>query len=530
MLKRLLKHVEPAVFLVSGGMIALFLLFGALFTDTAETLFGTTQSFIVDVFGWFYILIASVFVIFVLWLLLSRYAKIRLGGDDAKPEFSYGSWFAMLFSAGMGIGLVYYGVAEPMTHYLNPPIATPESAAAVTEAFRFTFFHWGLHPWAIYIVLGLSLAYFHFRYDLPLTPRSIFYPLLGKRIYGPAGHAIDTLAVIATLFGLATSLGLGVMQINTGLGQIAGVAQGTWIQVLLIAIITGVATMSVVSGLDGGIKRISQFNVLLAVILMVFVLIVGPTIYILNTFVGNVGNYVQNLAFLSFWTGAGTDGGFQSGWTLFYWGWWISWAPFVGIFIARISKGRTIREFILGVLFVPTIVTFLWLSVFGGTGLFMERNGIAGIAAANNESATLSLYAVLGALPLGTILAVLFTILVASFFITSSDSGSLVIDMITSGGNPNPPVAQRVFWALTEGAVAAVLLLTGGLGALQTAAITSGLPMAILMVFMCFSLVKALRIDIATGERVPTLDELSAKGGSARRQGGGRGQPQGTGD
>ncbi len=527
MFKRIREHIEPAVFLVSGAMIVLFLLFGALFTGTAEGVFGSIQSFIVETFGWFYILIATAFLIFVVWLLFSRYAKVRLGGDDARPEFSYGAWFAMLFSAGMGIGLVYYGVAEPMTHYLNPPTADPGTAAAVREAFRFTFFHWGLHPWAIYIVLGLSLAYFHFRLGLPLTPRSIFYPLLGKRIYGPIGHAIDTLAVIGTLFGLATSLGLGVMQINTGLGAVAGVSQGTLVQIVLIAIITGVATISVVSGLDGGIKKISQFNVLLASILMIFVLIVGPTVYLLETFVGNVGNYVQNLAFLSFWTGTGGDEGFQTGWTLFYWGWWISWAPFVGIFIARISRGRTIREFILGVLFVPTIVTFLWLSVFGGTGLFMETNGIAAIADANNQDITLSLYTVLDALPLGAILSVLFTLLIASFFVTSSDSGSLVIDMITSGGNPEPPVAQRVFWAITEGAVAAVLLLAGGLGALQTAAITSGLPVAILMVFMCVSLVKALRIDLDTGERVPTLDELSAP---RERPTTGKQQPQGTGD
>lgn len=507
MLKRFLKHTEPVVFLVSGIGIVLFLLFGALFSSTAESLFAGVQSYIVTTFGWFYTLTASASLVFVLWLLFSRYGDIRLGPDDSKPRFSYLSWFAMLFSAGMGIGLVYYGVAEPVAHYLAPPTAGAETVEAAREAMRFTFFHWGFHPWAIYIIVGLALAYFHFRHDLPMSPRSIFYPLLGERIYGPIGHTIDILAVIATLFGLATSLGLGVMQFNTGLNRVLGVPESAAIQVVLIIVITLIATASVVSGLDKGIRMISEFNIGLASLLLLFVLFAGPTVLLLEAYINNIGDYLQNLIALSTWTDPGSESTFMADWTLFYWGWWISWAPFVGLFIARISRGRTIREFILGVLVVPTLVTFLWLNVFGETGLYMEFTGAAEIVAAQQEDITLSLYTMLEALPLATLTSSLFSLLIVSFFVTSSDSGSFVVNMITTGGNDTPPKPLRVFWALAEGAVAAVLLVAGGLEALQTGSITTGLPMAVLLIFIAISLTKALHRDAET-EGVPSKRAL----------------------
>ena len=505
-----LSHIQPTVFFTSAALILIFVLFGTLFTDTARSTFEAVQGYIAQTFGWFYVLTATLFLGFVVWLAVGRFSKVRLGKPGSEPEFSNGSWFAMLFSAGMGIGLVYWGVAEPMLHYLSPPAAEPESAAALRESMRFTYFHWGLHPWAIYIVIGLPLAYFHFRHDLPMTPRSIFYPLIGDRIYGPIGHAIDILTIIATLFGIATSLGLGVMQINTGLNLLVGLPESILYQVILIAIITGLATISVVTGLKGGIRRLSELNIGLAGLLTLFVLLVGPTVYILEAFVSSVGNYLQNIIYTSFWVNLAPSSEWQANWTIFYWGWWISWAPFVGIFIARISKGRTIREFILGVLLVPTVVTFLWFAVFGGTGLFMETLGGGGIAAATQENTTLSLFAVLERLPLSVVSSIVATLVIVLFFVTSSDSGSLVVDMIASGGDSDPPIPQRVFWALSEGVVAAVLLLAGGLNALQTAAISTGFPMAILMLLMTFSLVKALAADMRVGgpEVVPSHEEL----------------------
>lgn len=502
--------VNPVVFFVSAGAMLAFVVFGAIAPDFAGDVFGQLQAFIVDTFGWFYVLSATIFLVFVLYLLFSRYGNIRLGDDSSKPEFKNASWFAMLFSAGMGIGLVFWGVAEPIFHYMGPPVGAGETPEAMTQAMRYTFYHWGLHPWAIYIVLGLSIAYFHYRHKLPLAPRSIFYPLLGERINGPIGHGIDILAVVATLFGIATSLGLGATQINTGLSVVAGVPEGTGSQLLIIAVITLIATISVVTGVKKGVKLLSETNLVMAGLLLLFLLVFGPTVFLLELFVTSVGDYFQNLLQLSFWTDAGdrTEGWLAS-WTLFYWGWWISWAPFVGVFIARISKGRTIREFILGVLLVPTGMTFLWLTVFGGTGLHIDLFGDGGIAAATTENVTLSLYAVLDQLPLTLLTSLIATVLVAVFFITSSDSGSLVIDMITAGGKTGAPKVQRVFWAVTEGAIAAVLLLAGGLEALQTASITAGLPMAVLMLVMCLTLLKALRVEAVT-EGVPSREHLVA--------------------
>ena len=492
-------ELSPWVFGPAIVVIAVFLFFGIYVPEATGEVFDAIQGGIVDNFGWFYILSVAFFLIFVLVILFGPFGKIRLGPDDSEPEYSYLSWFAMLFSAGMGIGLVFFSVAEPIFHYTGPPFAEAETVAAASDAMRITFFHWGFHAWAIYIVVGLSLAYFSFRKGLPLSIRSAFYPILGERIYGPIGHLVDVLAIFGTLFGVATSLGLGVMQVNAGMDFLMDTGISTGIQVALIAGITAVATVSVVLGLDKGIRRLSNFNISVAVGLVLFVFLVGPTVFILNSWMENTGNYLQSIVETTFWLDSWGDGAWQGDWTLFYWGWWIAWSPFVGMFIARISRGRTIREFVGGVLLVPAAFTTFWLTTFGNTALQREVVGDGGIAGLATEE---MLFALLQGFPLSVVTSILAMIVIIAFFVTSSDSGSLVIDMLASGGNPDPPTAQRVFWAVLEGAVAAVLLLTGGLAALQTAAIATGLPFAAVLVVMCFALFKALRQEREEQTRV----------------------------
>ncbi len=484
--------LSPQVFFPAILVIAVFIIFGAGFTETAAAVFDTVQEGIVANFGWFYILSVAFFLGFVIFLLFSRYGGIRLGPDDSEPEYSYLSWFAMLFSAGMGIGLVFFSVAEPIFHYVDPPLMEGGTEEAAVDAMRLTFFHWGFHAWAIYIVVGLSLAYFSFRKGLPLSIRSAFHPLLGDRIYGPIGHLIDIFAIFGTLFGVATSLGLGVMQVNAGLDFLLDVGISDWIQIGLIAAITLVATVSVVAGVDKGIRRLSNFNMVMAVALALFVFVAGPSVFILNSWMENTGNYLQQLPATTFWLDAWGDGAWQGGWTLFYWGWWIAWSPFVGMFIARISRGRTIREFVGGVLLVPAAFTTFWLTTFGNTALAAERADAGVISDLATEQ---MLFALLQGMPLTVITSIVAMLVIIAFFVTSSDSGSLVIDMLASGGNPDTPKAQRVFWALLEGVVASVLLLAGGLGALQTAAIATGLPFALVLTLMCFALLKALRSE-----------------------------------
>ncbi len=491
--------LHPTVFFGSAGLIILMVVGSLLSLDTAGTFFADLQGMIAESAGWFFVLVVNVFLLFGLVVLLSPAGRIRLGGDDAKPSFSYASWFAMLFSAGMGIGLLFFSVAEPLYHFVDPPHAdviagTSEAAVA---AMRTTYFHWGLHAWGIYALVGLALAYFSFNRGLPLTLRSAFVPLLGDRVHGPLGSVIDILAVVATLFGVATSLGIGVQQVNAGLDYLFGIAQTPSTQVILIVIITGMATASVVSGLDKGIRRLSEFNVAVALLLLLFVLLAGPTLFELNGWVQNMGQYAQRFLALSTWTETYQGTKWQNGWTVFYWAWWIAWSPFVGMFIARISRGRTIREFMLGVLLVPTLVTFLWLSLFGNAALHQELFGGGGLAAVVQDNMPVALFELFKTMPGGTIASGLGVIVVVTFFVTSSDSGSLVIDIITAGGNTNPPMPQRIFWALLEGGVAAALLLGGGLVALQTASITTGLPFAFVLLLMCWSLGKALRADVA---------------------------------
>lgn len=503
------EHTNPPVFLISGAVILIVLAFGVIFPVGFGSFANALLGWITTYFGWFYILSVSFFLIFVVWLMFTRWGNVRLGPDDSRPEYGTVSWFAMLFTAGMGIGLVYYGVAEPISHFSSPPTGKGGTEMAATHAMNYTFYHWGLHPWAVYIVLGLSIAYFHFRKGLPMKPAAAFYPLIGDRIYGPIGHAIDILAVFGTVFGLATSIGIGAQQIGSGLNTIFAVPDSTLVQVIIIGVVEVVAIGSIMLGIDAGIRRLANINMWLAVVLCAFVFLVGPTLFLLQSLAGNIGYYAQNLIGTSFTIfSSGKGAAWQADWTLFYWGWWISWSPFVGMFIARISYGRTIRQFIVGALVAPTGASFVWFVVFGDTGLHSLLTG--GDKALANADSSNALFVLLQQLPVAGIItvaaSVLGIIVVTLFFATSSDSGSLVVDMLTNGGDPNPIWQQRLFWAIMEGVVAAVLLIAGAavggnpLSALQAASVSAGLPFCFVLLVMCFSLVKALR-----QENVPSI-------------------------
>ncbi|MCA1940115.1 MAG: BCCT family transporter [Caenispirillum bisanense] len=500
----LFKGLNPTMALVALVVVALFLVVGTAAPETSSSWFIAVRDGITTWFKWYYVLVVALFLLFSLWLLFSRFGDLRLGDDDQQPEFGYFSWFAMLFGAGMGIGLVFWSIAEPIFHFQgNPFLSDPESPAAAVTAMRLTYFHWGLHPWAIYAIVALTLAFFSYRKKLPLAIRSALYPLIGDRIYGGWGHAVDVLAVFGTVFGVATSLGFGVTQINTGLNTLFGMEISTTNQVILIACISAVATLSVVSGVGKGVRILSEANLWMSLAILLFFFVFGPTRYLLDLFVEGLGEYMWTVIPQSFWTNAesGGTGTWQASWTAFYWGWWIAWAPFVGMFIARISRGRTIREFLLGVLLVPTLLGMLWLTVFGGTGLYLElyQEG-AGIAAAVNEDVTLALYTTIGAMASDGIAYAamcLVTLLIATYFITSSDSATLVVTTLLSIGDAEPPTPHRVVWGLGEGFVAAVLLLAGGLEGLQAASIIAALPFSIIMLFMCYGLVQGLREEKA---------------------------------
>jgi len=485
--------IHPPVFWSSFILLAVFIAITIIVGDPMEKVFHNIQNWISDNFGWFLVMLVNLYLFFTLYFAFSKFGKIRLGGKSAVPEFSRGAWFAMLFSAGMGIGILFWSVAEPIFHFTAPPQGEASTAAAAQESMKTTFLHWGLHAWGIYTLVGLALAFFSFNKNMPLAFRSIFYPLLGEKVYKWPGDVIDILAVLATLFGLATSLGLGVKQVSAGFNHLFSTTDNLQTQVILIAAITGAATISVVSGLDRGVKKLSEMNINLGALLLVFILILGPTIFILDSYVQNIGNYLNHFFEKSFWTESYQQTNWQNDWTIFYWSWWISWSPFVGMFIARISKGRTVKEYVLSVLIVPTLLTFLWISAFGGSAIMLELNEVADIAGEVKKNVATSIYQLFESFPLANITNFAAIVLVISFFVTSSDSGSLVVDAFTSGGKLKSPVTQRVFWATMEGAVAAILLVGGGLNALQTAAITTGLPFAIILVIMAFSLRKGLQ-------------------------------------
>lgn len=460
--------------------------------------------------GWFFIFSVNVFVIAALSIAFSKMGEIRLGGKNAKPDFSTFSWFSMLFSAGIGIGLLFYGVAEPIYHYTNSPLPVQNGIEQARQAMLFTFLHWGVHGWGPYVIIALALAFFTFNRDLPLTIRSLFYPLIKEKIYGPIGSLIDILAVVSTLFGLATTLGLGVQQVGAGLDHLFDIPNTVNTQIILITAITLAATTSVVLGLDKGVRFLSVFNMRLTLIFLVVMLFLGPTVFLLDGFIENLGEYLNSIIRVGTYAETFSDGTWQHDWTIFYWAWWISWSPFVGMFIARVSRGRTVREFILGVLMVPSMLIFFWMTVFGGTAIFLESNGIGQIATAVNADLSTALFVMLEEFPLSSVTSFIGILLVTIFFVTSSDSGSLVIDSITSGGKLDAPVGQRVFWALTEGAVAAALLFAGGLKALQSVVISAGLPFAIVILLVIFSLRKALKEELNEMKMEATEKERQA--------------------
>ena len=493
-------RVSKPVFITSSLLIIGFIIFGAFFTETAGAVFSFLQNFITDKFGWLFIILVNTALALCIYLAMSRYGDIRLGNQTERPQYNLFSWIGMLFSAGIGIGLVYWGTAEPLYHFMAPPMGDAETVEAAKQAMNISFMHWGLHAWAIYTIVALSLAYFHFRRGLPLSIRSTLYPLLGKRIYGRWGHTVDILAVFGTMFGVVTSLGLGVMQINSGLEKLFGTPNSLTVQFGLIAFITALAAASVLMGLDKGIKRLSDINIGFTIILLAFMVILGPTLFIFDSFIENIGNYLTVIVPLGTWgeSYSGTD--WQSSWTIFYWAWWVSWAPFVGIFIARISRGRTIREFTLGVLLIPMLILFFWFTTFGGVAVHMELasavSGVSpGLVEAVQADSGSAIFKLVEYYPLAKPITLLIVVMIMLWFVTSSDSASFVIDMLTAGGDTNPPKIQRLFWATTEGVIAAILLAAGGLSALQAAAIVAGLPFALVVFVMMYALLRGLSRD-----------------------------------
>ena len=499
--------IAPAVFWPSLIIVGAFAIFGIFFPDAADTALSSTQAWIVSTFGWWYMAVIAAFIVFVLVIAFSKYGKIKLGGPNDKPEFSTMSWFTMLFSAGMGVGLIFYGTGEPLIFAeVNPNPGWEEGSARDMShmAMAQTFVHWGLHPWAVYAVIGLAIAYAVHRRGRPVSIRWAFEPLFGDRVKGWIGDVIDILAIFGTLFGIATSLGLGAQQIAAGLGAMGWVEDSgsTTLLVVLISVITILALASVVSGLGKGIKWLSNFNISLAGILLIAVLLLGPTLFLVQNLVESFGAYISNVAGMSFDTQAftGQEGqDWSSAWTLFYWGWWIAWAPFVGVFIARISRGRTVREFITAVMLVPFTVGIVWFSIMGGSSLFKYVLNDTDMDHLIGEDGSLlpeeTLFDIVGDLPMGSILSVIAIVVIAIFFITSSDSGSLVVDMLASGGHPNPPIWSRVLFAVLEGVLAVALLITGGLTALQAGSLITALPFSVLLAIMCVAIVRAFRVD-----------------------------------
>ncbi len=496
------KKMPKAIILfpvfIPAVVVTLLLVIGTISNpDLAGEVFSSTLAFITTNFGWFYMLSVAFFLVFIVGIAMTPWGSIKLGPDHAEPQYSFPAWFAMLFSAGYGIALLFFGVAEPVLHYASPPAGAGETVDAAKQAMQIAFFHWGFHIWAIYGLTGLVLAYFSFRHGLPLSMRSALYPIIGERIYGPIGHVVDVFAILGTLFGIATTLGLSVTQINAGINYLwPSIPISINVQIIAIAIITGLAICSVVAGLDKGVKNLSLLNMILAIGLMLFVFLVGPTIFILETFLQNTGSYLNNIIERTFNLQAYSRSDWIGNWTLFIFGWTIAWSPFVGLFIAKISRGRTIRQFVFGVMFVPTIFTFLWFSVFGDTALHMIMvEGYTSLISDVQADNAIALFKLFELLPMTSIASFLAVVLIITFFVTSSDSGSLVIDSLAAGGALHTPVWQRVFWASIEGVVASALLLAGGLSALQTMTIASALPFAIIMMIAALGMWRALVIE-----------------------------------
>ena len=483
---------------VPAVVVAALLVIGTMSNpELAGEAFSATLAWITRSFGWFYMLAVALFLMFIVGVAASKWGNTRLGPDHGEPQYSFPAWFAMLFSAGYGIALLFFGVAEPVLHYASPPVGAPQTVDAAKQAMQIAFFHWGFHIWAIYGLTGLVLAYFAFRHGLPLSMRSALYPLIGERIHGPLGHTVDVFAILGTLFGIATTLGLSVAQINAGMNYLwPSVPVGTTVQVITIAIITALTALSVAAGLDKGVKRLSILNMALAGLLMLFVFVVGPSIFILETFLQNTGSYLSNIVERTFNLQAYSRSDWIGNWTLFIFGWTIAWAPFVGLFIAKISRGRTIREFVVGVMLVPTLFTFLWFSIFGDTALHLIMvEGYTALIDEVQADTAIALFKLYEQLPLSSLVSFVTVVLIITFFVTSSDSGSLVIDSLASGGASSTPVWQRVFWATLQGVVASALLVAGGLSALQTMSIASALPFAVIMLIAAIGMWRALSIE-----------------------------------
>lgn len=500
--------VNRNVFIATLSVLIFSIAFTLIFEKQAEYYFETAQSFVSTHAGWIYTLAANIFIIFCLYIAFSKYGDIRIGGPSAKPEFSIWAWFSMLFSAGIGNGLVLFSIADPVRDYLNPPrLGGAEPAEIAQEAINFSFLHHGIHGWAIYSLVGLALAYFTYNRKMPLTLRSAFYPILGNRIYGWIGDLIDVMAVITTIFGLATTIGFGVGQINSGFTHVFGVPSTLFYQIIIIVAITGISTLSAFSGVNKGVRMLSILNIRVALTIFLLVLILGPTTFVFRSYIQNVGSYLVNFVDMSTYTEVFRDTEWQKIRTIMYWGWWISWSPFVGTFIARISKGRSIKEFILCVLILPAAVTFLWFSAFGGISMQDILMGDTAMIDAVNDDIATALYVFFEKFPLAMVLKILGVVLICSFIITSADSGALVVDSITSGGQLNTPKFQRVIWAVSIGAVASVLMYGGGLNALQTVVTISGLPFAIFLLMMCYSLLTGIREDYNESEKKKEIVE-----------------------
>ncbi len=497
----ILAGIHPGMGIASKAMILAFVLFTILNVDFANEIYGDIKHWIQSTMNWYYISVVSIVLFFSLWVAFSRYGNLRLGEDDEKPEFGFFSWFSMLFSCAIGVGILFWSIAEPIFHFQGNPFIemagiAPGTPEAAQVALRITLFHWGLHGWAIYIIVGLMIAYFSYRRGLPLTIRSALYPILGKKIYGPIGHAVDLLAIFSTLFGTATALGLGVSQMNAGLNYLFGTAISSTTQLILIAVISVIATVSTLTGLERGIRWLSIWNIRISAILVGFFIIAGPTVYLLGLFATSIGDYMWHLIPMGLWTDPNPDNQWQGWWTIFYWGWWLSWGPLVGLFIARISRGRTIREFLLTALVIPPLGGFLWIIAFGGTALHMELYGVGGIVDAVNNDMTQALFLTIESLGVDWLtwpMVAIATLMIVTWFVTSADSGTLVICTILSMGSDNPPLRFRAFWGMLLGAIAGVLLIAGGLEALQTATIAAALPFSVVLLVMCVSLVKGFR-------------------------------------
>ena len=512
-----LFKLQPAVVLPSMCLVGALLLFATLVPQTLDRILNHLKTDIFTHFSWFYVLAVGILLFGALFLCLSRFGDIRLGVDDAQPQYSTNAWFAMLFTTGMGIGIMFFGVAEPVMHFMSPPVGIAGTQEAAREAMHLTFFHWGLHAWAIDGVVGLIIAYFGFRKGLPLTLRSALSPLIGKRIFGPIGDSVDTFAVLGTIFGVATSLGFGALQVNAGLHHLFDVPINVPTQVTLIIVITALASFSVGSGLDRGIRLLSNLNLWLAIFLLALVFTLGPTVYLLKAFVENTGSYLSGIVEKTFnlYSYTPADPNWLGGWTLLYWAWWLSWSPFVGLFIARISRGRTIREFVLGVLVVPALFTFLWMTGFGNTAIYLiSEVHHSALAQAVLADPSVALFKFFTYFPASSLLSFVGMMMVVIFFVTSADSGALVVDQLMSGGSKETPVIQRVFWSALTGLVALILLISGGLGALQTLTLITALPFALILIVALIGLMRSLhRDDLKRRSRLSTACVPAARAG-----------------